>query len=500
MTKKIGFDTDKYLSAQSEFIKNRLNKFEKLYLEFGGKLSYDLHASRVLPGYRPTAKIELLKQLAEAEIVYCVSARDIEKGRIRGDFGLTYDLQTLKDISDIKDFGLNINSVVITFYQGQTGAEILKKKLENFGLKVYFHTPIKGYPLEIEEVLRGYLLQPYVETNKKIVVVTGTGPNSGKMATCLTQIYQERKKGLKTAFAKFETFPIWNLDLDHPVNTAYEAATADLLDVNMIDPFHLKAYGVSAVNYNRDIENFDILISIMKEMTGEEFPFGYHSPTDMGVNMAAQGITDDQVCREAARQEIIRRYFRYQKEKLEGTGNQRTVDRIKEIMEKSGLIEEKRVVVAPARQAAQDCQKAGKGNKEIYCGSALELPDGRVVTGKNSTLLHAESATVLNAIKVLAGVDDEIKLLPEVVIKDINDLKTKILGEKTESLNVEEILIALAFGASINPTAKKCLDKLKDLRDCEMHTTHVLSSGDEGGLRKLGINVTTDAKLTIKFV
>lgn len=500
MAKKIGFDTDKYLSVQTKYIKERLEKFGKLYLEFGGKLSYDLHASRVLPGYRPMAKIELLQQLADVEIVYCVSAKDIEKGRIRGDFGLTYDHQTLKDISDIKSLGLNVSSVVITFYNGQTAAEILKKKLENFGVKVYFHQLIKGYPLELKEVLQGYLLQPYIETKNRIVVVTGTGPNSGKMATCLSQIYQERKKGLKTAFAKFETFPIWNLDLNHPINVAYEAATADLLDVNIVDPFHLKAYGVSAINYNRDVENFDILISIMKEVTGEEFPFGYRSPTDMGVNMAAKGIIADEVCQEAAKQEIIRRYFRYCKEKIEGIESQRTVERIKEIMNKSRLVEADRQVVAPARQAAVDCQKKGKGNKEIFCGSALELSDGRIVTGKNSSLLHAESATILNAIKILAGVRDEIELLPEIVIQDINDLKTKILGEKTESLNVEEILIALAFSTSTNPLAKKCLARLKDLRDCEMHTTHVLSPGDESGLRKLGINVTTDAKLTIKFI
>lgn len=499
MAKKVGFDTDKYLSVQKKYIQERLEKFGKLYLEFGGKLSYDLHASRVLPGYRPTAKIELLQGLKDIEIVYCVSANHVEAGKMRGDFGLTYDNQTLKDINDIRSFGLEVSSVVITFYKGQRAVEVLKRKLENLGVKVYLHKPIAGYPLDIPRVLEGYLEQPYIETKNKIVIVTGTGPNSGKMATCLSQIYQERRQGAKTAFAKFETFPIWNLELDHPVNTAYEAATADLLDVNMVDPFHEKAYGITSINYNRDIENFDILINIMKEVTGENDPFGYRSPTDMGVNMAASGIIDDQVCREAAKQEIIRRYFKYRKEKIIGLETQKTLDRMDEIITKVGLKETDRLVVEPARQAAVDGEVKGKGNKGIFCGAAIELPDSRIVTGKNSYLLHAESAVILNAIKMLAGISDEIELLPSFVIQDINNLKTKILGEKTESLNVEETLIALSVSTSTNALAKKCLSMLKDLRDCEMHTTHILGAGDEGGLRKLGVNITTDAKLTIKY-
>ena len=499
MAKKVGFDTDKYLSVQKKYIQERLEKFGKLYLEFGGKLSYDLHASRVLPGYRPTAKIELLQGLKDIEIVYCVSANHVEAGKMRGDFGLTYDNQTLKDIEDIRSFGLEVSSVVITFYKGQKAVEVLKRKLENLGVKVYLHKPIAGYPLDIPRVLEGYLEQPYIETKNKIVIVTGTGPNSGKMATCLSQIYQERRQGAKTAFAKFETFPIWNLELDHPVNTAYEAATADLLDVNMVDPFHEKAYGITSINYNRDIENFDILINIMKEVTGENDPFGYRSPTDMGVNMAASGIIDDQVCREAARQEIVRRYFKYRKEKIIGLETQKTLDRMDEIMNKVGLKETDRLVVEPARQAAIECENKGKGNKDIFCGAAVELPDGRIVTGKNSSLLHAESAAILNAIKVLANVPDEVELLPSFVIQDINKLKTEILHEKTESLNVEEILIALSVSTSTNEITKKCLSMLKDLRDCEMHTTHILGAGDQNGLRKLGLNVTTDAKLTIKY-
>ncbi|NLZ96592.1 MAG: DUF1846 family protein [Candidatus Magasanikbacteria bacterium] len=499
MVKKVGFDTDKYLSIQKKHIQERLKRFDKLYLEFGGKLSYDLHASRVLPGYRPTAKIELLQQLNNVEIIYCVSTKDIEKGRIRADFGLTYDNQTLKDIVDIRSFGLEVNSVVITFYQGQKNVEIFKRKLENLGVKVYLHKPIAGYPLDIPKVLEGYLEQPYIETKNKIIIVTGTGPNSGKMATCLTQIYQERKQKIKSAFAKFETFPIWNLELEHPINIAYEAATADLLDMVMIDPFHQKAYNITSVNYNRDIENFDILISLMKEVTGENKPFGYRSPTDMGVNMVASGIIDDEVCREAAKQEIIRRYFRYHKEKIEGIETKTTLNRIIEIMKKVGLQENDRAVVEPARQAAIDAENKGKGNKGIFCGVAIELPNGKIITGKNSSLLHAESAAILNAIKVLAGVSDEVKLLPAFVIQDINNLKTKILGEKTESLNVEETLIALSVSASTNEITKKCLNKLKNLRNCEIHTTHILSAGDQNGLRKLGLNVTTDAKLTIKY-
>lgn len=494
---RVGFNTDKYLEEQTKKILERVSKFEKLYLEFGGKLCYDLHASRVLPGYKPTGKIELLKQLGDIEIVYCISAKHIESGKVRADFGLTYDNQTLKDISDIKDFGLNVSSVVITLYNGERSADVLKKKLENYGIKVYFHRPIEGYPDDTQKVLEGYLKQPYIETTKKLIIMTGTGPNCGKMATCLSQIYHERKKGQTTAFAKFETFPIWNLDLDHPVNVAYEAATADLKDYNMVDPFHKKAYGIESINYNRDVENFNILISIMKEITKEENPFGYKSPTDMGVNAAKAGIINDEACREAAKQEIIRRYFRYLREKVEGIETQETIDQIEMIMKKVEVKPEDRVVVQPARDAAGEAKKNGKGFNNIFCGAAIQLKNGKIITGKNSPLLHAESAAVLNAVKELSNIPDEIDLISTEVIKNITNMKKDLLNKKSSSLNVDEALISLSISSATNPTAKIALNKLKELEKCEMHITHLPKKGDEVGLMRLNMNITTDAKLSL---
>jgi len=500
MVKNIGFDTEKYLDAQIKSIKDRVSNFDKLYLEFGGKLYYDSHASRVLPGYRPTAKIELLKQLGDIDVIVCISAKHIEEGKKRGDSGLTYDYQTLKDISDIKANGLVVNSVVITRYSGEVSADKFKRKLQNYGFKVYVHNEIEGYPNDMGKVLEGCAKQPLVLTEKKLTIITGAGANSGKMATCLSQIYNERKNGIKTGYAKFETFPIWNLALDHPINIAYEAAAADLLDINLIDPFHKKAYGIDSVNYNRDVENFDILISLMKNITGEENPFGYKSPTDMGVNMAAKGIIDDEVCRQASKQEIISRYFKYRKEKIEGNESQKTLDYMEEIMKKVEVTVKDRKVVEPARKAQKNAQEQNeKGNKGIYCGASLELADGRIITGKNSHLLHAESAVILNAIKVLAEIPDEVLLLPEEVIENINYLKIKILGEKTESLNLEEVLIALSVSVYGSEKAKICIEKLKELKGCNFHSTHLTSRGDEAGLRKLGLNATTDAEHSLKF-
>jgi len=493
---KIGFDTEKYLKEQTAKILERVSKFERLYLEFGGKLCYDLHAARVLPGYKPTAKVELLKKLGDIEIIYCVSAKDIEKGRVRRDFGLTYDNQTLKDISDIKDFGLKVNTVVITRYDDEHSAIKFQKKLENFGMNVYIHNEIEGYPGDINRVLEGYDKQPLIETKKKLIIVTGVGGNSGKMATCLSQIYKERKKGMKTGFAKFETFPIWNLELNHPINVAYEAATADLLDVNMVDPFHKKAYGITSINYNRDIENFDILINLMEEITGEKDPFGYKSPTDMGVNAAKKGIIDDGICRKAAKQEIIRRYFRYFREKVEGIETQETLDQIEKIMGKVNVKPEDRGVVKAAREAMQDAKK-GKGFQNIFCGAAIELKGDKTITGKNSPLLHAESAVILNAIKELAKIPDNIDLISTDVIKTITNMKSDLLNKKTSCLNVDETLIALAMSSTTNPTAKTALEKLKELEGCEMHITHLPTQGDEAGLIRLNMNVTTDAKLSL---
>ena len=492
-----GFDTNKYLKEQTKRILERVNKFEKLYLEFGGKLCYDLHAARVLPGYKPTAKVELLKKLGDIDIIYCVSAKDIEKGRVRRDFGLTYDNQTLKDISDIKDFGLNVNSVVICRYENENSAIKFRKKLENFGIKVYVHTEIEGYPNDIDKVMKGYDKQPYAKSEKKLTIVTGAGGGSGKMAFCLSQIYHERKKGVKTGFGKFETFPIWNLTLNHPVNAAYEAATADLLDVNMVDPFHKKAYGITSINYNRDIENFDILISLMEKVTGEKHPFGYKSPTDMGVNLAAAGIIDDNACREAAKQEIIRRYFRYYREKVEGIETQQTLDQMEMIMKKVGVKPEDRKVVAAARKTAIEAEKKGKGFDNIFCGAAIELKNGKIITGKNSSLLHAESAVILNAIKELAKIPDNIDLISTDVIKTITNMKEGLLNKKTSSLNVDESIISLSISSTTNPTAKIALHKLKELAGCEMHITHLPKQGDEAGLMRLNMNVTTDAKLSL---
>ncbi len=508
MNEKIGFDTDKYLKFQVKKLSERLHRFERLYLEFGGKLLSDLHAFRVLPGYRPAAKTELLKKLKEMDLFYCVSAEDVAKGRIRGDSGLTYDLQTIKEIDEIINLGLNVSGVVISFFADQPAALRLRRKLENLGIKTFIQKRIDGYPNDMAKILKGYEKQPYVKPEKKLVVVTGTGPGSGKMAFCLSQIYQERKKGLKSGFAKFETFPIWNLTLNHPVNIAYEAATADLWDINGVDPFHLKEYKIKAINYNRDIENFAILKKLLKEITGEEHPFGYKSPTDMGINMAYEGIINDKICQQAAKQEIIRRYFRYHKERVEGKETSETTDRIDGIMRKTKLKPTDRRVVLPARQAAKEAEKTGKGFDGIYCGAALELKDGRIITGKNSAVLHAESAAVLNAIKILADIPDKIDLISPNILREISEMKGNLVDKRSPSLTVNETLIALAAASAVNPSAKAALDVIGRLRNCEMHVTlfspvkekfyHKLpSGGDEIGLRILSINLTTDVNTDI---
>ncbi|MBN1386200.1 DUF1846 family protein [Candidatus Woesearchaeota archaeon] len=491
-----GFDTELYLAQQTKRIIERVNRFEKLYLEFGGKLLYDYHASRVLPGYKATTKIDLLKKLGEIEIIYCVGAKDINKGRIRGDFGLTYDNQTLKDIADLKELGLEVSAVVITRYQGEHSADKFKRRLENHGIRAYFHTEIEGYPHDMDKVIKGYESQEYVHTRQKLIIVTGAGGGSGKMAFCMSQIYNERRHGIKTGFSKFESFPIWNLPLDHPINVAYEAATADLLDVNMIDPFHKEAYGIDSVNYNRDIENFDILKSIMGRITGAKDAFGFKSPTDMGVNALKEGITDEEVCKEAARQEIIRRYFRYHREKVDGIQSQDTLDQMEKIMAKVNVKPEDRLVVIAAREAQQEAKQSGKGYKDVYCGAAVQLEDGTIVKGKNSSLLHAESAAIINAVKHMAKIPDKIDLLSPEIIKTISHMKNHLLNKKSSSLNVDETLVALAISSTTNPTAKEALMRLKELRGCEMHVTHMPKHGDEAGLMRLSMNITTDAKLS----
>ncbi len=501
MQTAIGFDNDRYLDRQSKAILDRVAEFgDKLYLEFGGKLIFDYHAARVLPGYDPNVKIELLKRLrGQIEIVFCVSAQDVAKGRMRGDFGMTYDIATLKTLDDLRDHDLPLTAVSINRYSGQTGALQLCEKIKRRDIAVYTQGDIQGYPTDVDRIVsdEGYGGNPYIETTRPIVVITGAGPGSGKMATALSQMYHDHRAGRSSGFAKFETFPIWGLPIDHPVNLAYEAATADLGDFNLIDPHHLAAYGQTAVNYNRDVENFPILRAIIDRILGAggQIP-RYRSPTDMGVNRAGDGIVDDAVVREAARQEIIRRYFRYLWEHTIGVERRETLDRTKALLQRIEARPEDRRPVEFARKAAQQAEATGKGHQGVFCGAAIVLPSGDVVTGKNSPLLHSGSAAVLNAIKSLAGIPDAIDLLPAAVIHNLTRLKREELLMTGESLEVSEILIALAISAASNPAAEAGLRALYELRGCEMHMTHIPTQGDQVGLRRLGINLTTDAQQT----
>lgn len=499
--KKIGFDNEKYLKEQTAAILDRVKKFDnKLYLEFGGKLCFDYHATRVLPGYDPNVKIRLLQSLKDKiDIVLCIYAGDIEKGRVRGDFGITYDAATLKLIDDLRKWRLDILSVVITRFTNQPLAVIFKNKLERRNVKVYLHYPIKEYPTNIDLVVseEGFGKNEYIETKKPIVVVTGPGPGSGKLATCFSQLYHEHKRGVNAGYAKFETFPIWNLPLKHAVNVAYEAATADIQDFNLIDPFHLSIYNQTAVNYNRDVESFPILKLILSKILEKNAnaPL-YNSPTDMGVNRAGFGIVDDEVVQEAGKQELIRRYFRYNAEYVLGIEKKETVDRAMALMEELGIKITDRPVVAVARAAAEEAEAKGKGNVGIYCGAAVQLPNSQIITGKNSKLMHASSSLVLNAIKVLAKIPDEILLLSPNIIEQISKLKEGILGGESESLDLEEALIALSISAATNHTAELAMRKLSELKGCEVHMTHIPSPGDEVGLKRLGVNLTTDGKFS----
>jgi uncharacterized protein (UPF0371 family) len=491
--KQIGFDNQKYLAEQTAAIHERVAEFgAKLYLELGGKLVYDYHASRVLPGFHPNVKMELLRKLRDdADIILCIHAGDIERRKIRADFGITYDADALKLIDDLKEQGLLVKAVVITRYDSQPAAAAFKNKLEHRGVRVYTHRFTKGYPTEVDVVVsqEGYGANEYIVTEKPLVVVTGPGPGSGKLATCLSQLYHDHQRGVKSGYAKFETFPIWNLPLKHPVNVAYEAATADIRDFNVVDPFHLEACGKVAVNYNRDVEVFPVLRRILTRITGSP---RYQSPTDMGVNRAGFGITDDAVVRNAACQEIIRRYFRYRCEHAMGFVDRETVQKVELLMNDLGIKPENRAVVEPARQAGNEAQEKGKGNDGIFCGVAMELPDSTIVTGKNSPAMHAAASLILNAAKYLAGIPDQIHLLSPVVIEAIADLDRHILKKRTVSLDLAETLIALSVSATTNPTAHMALERLKDLQGCEVHSTHIPTPGDEEGLRKLGVNLTSD--------
>ena len=491
----VAFDNEKYLAEQSDAILERVERFDnKLYLEFGGKLLFDYHAARVLPGFDPNVKMRLLRKLRDrADIILCIHAGDIERRKMRGDFGITYDSDAFKLIDDLRDWGLYIGGVVITRFADQPAAAAFRAKLERRGVGVYVHRSIPGYPADVDRVVsdEGYGANPFVETTHPLVVVTAPGPCSGKMATCLSQVYHEHRRGSHAGYAKFETFPIWNLPLRHPVNAAYEAATADLRDINMIDPFHLEAYDVRAVNYNRDVEAFPLLRRILEKITGSKSL--YRSPTDMGVNRAGFAIVDDAAAAEAARQEIIRRYYRYACERAMGLADDEAVRRIEALMEEFDIGPSDRAVVGPAHAAADAAERrTGKGKEGVFCGAAIRLADGEVVAGANSPLMHAASSLVLNAVKRLAGIPGQLHLLSPNIIASIADLKKDILRRKTISLDLEETLITLSISSTTNPTARLAMEQLKKLAGCEVHMTHIATPGDEKGLRRLGVNLTCD--------
>ena len=482
----IGFDNQKYLQMQSAHIRERISMFgDKLYLEFGGKLFDDYHAARVLPGFEPDSKLKMLLQLKDqAEIVIAISASALETNKTRRDLGLTYDLEVLRLTEAFRNIGLYVGSVVITQYAGQPAADLFRKKLETLGIRCYIHYIIEGYPTNVEKIVseEGYGKNDYIETSRPLVVVTAPGPGSGKMATCLSQLYHEHLRGVNAGYAKFETFPIWNLPLKHPVNLAYEAATADLNDVNMIDPFHLEAYGVTTVNYNRDVEIFPVLSAIFEEIMGE---CPYKSPTDMGVNMAGNCIIDDEACKEASRQEIIRRYYNCLCDLKRGNSTPAVLYKLELLMKQAGITVADRKVIAAAM------------NREEATGApaaAIELPDGTLVTGKTSDLLGASAACLLNALKILAGIDHEIHLVSPDAIHPIQTLKINYLGSQNPRLHTDEILIALSISAATSPDAARALNAVPLLKGCEVHSSVLLSSVDEGIFKKLGMHLTCEPK------
>ena len=483
---KIGFDNEKYLTMQSQHIRERIAKFDnKLYLEFGGKLFDDYHASRVLPGFKPDSKLQMLLQLKDqAEIVIVVSAEDIESGKVRGDYGITYDLDTLRLIDAFKGVGLFVGSVCLTKFSGQPLAENFERKLAELGIKSYRHYRIPGYPNDVARIVsdEGYGKNDYIETSRPLVIITAPGPGSGKMATCLSQLYHEYKRGIKAGYAKFETFPIWNLPLKHPVNLAYEAATADLNDLNMIDPFHLEAYGETTVNYNRDVEIFPVLKTTFEMISGESL---YKSPTDMGVNMAGNCIVDDEACCEASRQEILRRYYNALFQKRIHGETKDDLYKLELLINQSGTSVDERKVVAAALTKEQETG---------HPAMAIELPDGRIVTGRTGNLLGAASAMLLNALKELAGIDDDKYLVAASAISPIQTLKTEYLGSTNPRLHTDEILIALSTSASMDELAAKALHELPLLKGCDAHSSVILSSVDIDLLRKLGIQLTCEPK------
>ncbi len=485
MTKQ-GFDNQKYLEMQSAKILERISMFgDKLYLEFGGKLFDDYHASRVLPGFEPDSKIKMLSELKDkAEILIVINANDIEKNKTRSDLGITYDIEVLRLIDIFRSRGFFVGSVVLTRFAEQPSAQAFQKRLEMLGVKVYRHYPIAGYPSEVEKIVGedGYGKNEYVVTTRPLVVVTAPGPGSGKMATCLSQLYHDNKRGIKAGYAKYETFPIWNIPLNHPVNAAYEAATADLDDVNMIDPFHLDAYGTMAVNYNRDVEIFPVLSAMLKKVMGNS---PYKSPTDMGVNMAGYCIIDDEACKEASKQEIIRRYYAAQLDYMKGIISKSVETKIEILMEKMGItVADRKVAVAALeKEKLTDCPCA-----------AMELPDGRIVTGKTGNLLGASSATLINALKTLGDIDDSIPLISSAVIEPIQKLKVNYMGSVNPRIHTDETLISLAVSALTNPTAEYAMAQLGKLKGAEFHSTVILAHADVKTLKKLGVRVTYEPK------
>ena len=490
MIERLGFDNEKYLEMQSEHIRSRIDQFGgKLYLEFGGKLFDDNHASRVLPGFHPDSKIRMLSQLKDqVEIVVAVSAVDLEKSKVRGDLGITYGTDTLRLIDAFRGFGFQVGSVVLTRFSGQPAAEIFQAQLEDLGLRVYRHYPIEGYPYDIPLIVseEGYGKNEYVETSRSLVVVTAPGPGSGKMAVCLSQLYHEHKRGIQAGYAKYETFPIWNLPLRHPVNLAYEAATADLNDVNMIDPFHLEAYGVTTVNYNRDVEIFPVLRAIFQKISGQ---CPYQSPTDMGVNMVGNCIIDDQVVREASCQEIIRRYYRALCDQRQGRASADIACELELLMNQVGVTVEDRPVVAAALRRQEETGAPA---------ASLQLPDGQLITGKTSNLLGASAALLLNALKALGGIEHGMHVISPIVIEPIQRMKINYLGNHNPRLHTDEILIALSISAATNPTAERVLSQIPKLRGCEAHSTVILSQVDDNTFRKLGINLTCEPSYQTK--
>ena len=482
----VAFDNEKYLQTQSEHIRQRLAQFGgKLYLEFGGKLYDDNHAARVLPGFQPDSKLRMLLQLKDqVEMVIAINAADIGKNKIRGDLGITYDRDVIRLIGIFRDFGLYVSSVVLTRYHGQAAAKAFQARLEGMGLRVYRHYAIEGYPSNTTYVVsdEGFGRNDYIETTRELVVVTAPGPGSGKLATCLSQLYHEHKRGVRAGYAKFETFPVWNLPLNHPVNLAYEAATADLSDVNMLDPFHLEAYGVTTVNYNRDVEAFPVLETMFQRILGT---CPYKSPTDMGVNMVGNCIVDDEQAKNASRQEIVRRYYAALCEQKQGKCTDEVVRKLELLMRKAQVDVSSRHVVEAALALAEKTEKPA---------AAIELPDGRIITGKTSNLLGASSALLLNALKALGGIQDELHLISPVVIDPIQHLKVNHLGNRNPRLHTDEVLIALSISAATNPTAKLAMDQLAKLRGCEVHSSVILSAVDEKTFKRLGVNLTCEPR------